>query len=46
MLDLKRLQNDFESVVLKLKNKKVDEALLKNLSEIFTLLKKERGLLE
>ena len=46
MLDLKRLQNDFEGVAAKLKNKKVDEALLKGLSEIFTLLKKERGLLE
>lgn len=46
MLDLKKLQNDFDSVVTKLKNKKVDELLLKDLSEIFTLLKKEKMLLE
>ena len=37
MLDLKKLQNDFDSVATKLKNKKVDELLLKDLSEIFTL---------
>ncbi|HEP3232558.1 TPA: serine--tRNA ligase [Campylobacter upsaliensis] len=46
MLDLKKLQNDFDSVATKLKNKKVDESLLKDLSEIFTLLKKEKMLLE
>ncbi|EOB2175777.1 serine--tRNA ligase [Campylobacter upsaliensis] len=46
MLDLKKLQNDFDSVATKLKNKKVDELLLKDLSEIFTLLKKEKMLLE
>ncbi|EOA2510728.1 serine--tRNA ligase [Campylobacter upsaliensis] len=46
MLDLKKLQNDFDSVATKLKNKKVDESLLKDLSEIFTFLKKEKMLLE
>ncbi|EAJ4502843.1 serine--tRNA ligase [Campylobacter upsaliensis] len=46
MLDLKKLQNDFDSVATKLKNKKVDELLLKDLSEIFTFLKKEKMLLE
>ncbi|EPW1223776.1 serine--tRNA ligase [Campylobacter upsaliensis] len=46
MLDLKKIQNDFDSVATKLKNKKVDELLLKDLSEIFTLLKKEKMLLE
>ncbi|MBS4235068.1 serine--tRNA ligase [Campylobacter vulpis] len=46
MLDLKKLQNDFDGVAAKLKNKKLDEALLKDLSEIFTLLKKEKTLLE
>ncbi|EAI7279913.1 serine--tRNA ligase [Campylobacter upsaliensis] len=46
MLDLKKLQNDFDSVATKLKNKKVDGLLLKDLSEIFTLLKKEKMLLE
>ncbi|EAJ7827463.1 serine--tRNA ligase [Campylobacter upsaliensis] len=46
MLDFKKLQNDFDSVATKLKNKKVDGLLLKDLSEIFTLLKKEKMLLE
>ncbi len=31
MLDLKNLQNNFDEVAKKLKNKKVDESILKNL---------------
>ena len=41
MLDLKLLQKDFELFAQKLKNKKVDENLLKILSELFTQLKKQ-----
>ncbi|TKX31323.1 serine--tRNA ligase [Campylobacter estrildidarum] len=46
MLDLKNLQNNFDEVAKKLKNKKVDENLLKQLAEIFIELKKEKTALE
>ncbi|MCH5336374.1 MAG: serine--tRNA ligase [Campylobacter sp.] len=46
MLDLKLLQKDFELLSQKLKNKKVDESLLKILSELFTKLKNEKANLE
>ncbi|EAI2932555.1 serine--tRNA ligase [Campylobacter coli] len=46
MLDLKNLQNNFDEVAKKLKNKKVDENILKNLAELFTNLKKEKASLE
>lgn len=46
MLDLKLLQKDFELFAQKLKNKKVDENLLKILSELFAQLKKEKAILE
>ncbi|OEX78387.1 serine--tRNA ligase [Campylobacter jejuni] len=46
MLDLKNLQNNFDEVAKKLKNKKVDENILKKLAELFTSLKKEKTALE
>lgn len=46
MLDLKYLQNNFEEVAKSLKNKKVDESLLKKLSNLFLNLKKEKANLE
>ncbi|EIT2751806.1 serine--tRNA ligase [Campylobacter jejuni] len=46
MLDLKNLQNNFDEVVKKLKNKKVDENILKKLAELFASLKKEKIALE
>ncbi|TKX34552.1 serine--tRNA ligase [Campylobacter taeniopygiae] len=46
MLDLKKLQNQFDEVSQKLKNKKVDEEALKKLADLFALLKKERTILE
>lgn len=46
MLDLKNLQNNFDKLSKKLKNKKVDESLLKILSELFSKLKKEKAALE
>lgn len=46
MLDLKLLQNNFEEIAKKLKAKKVDENLLKELSALFISLKKEKALLE
>ncbi len=46
MLDLKALQNDFESISEKLRRKKVDEALLERLRESFVKLKQERQKLE
>lgn len=46
MLDLKNLQQNFDEISAKLKSKKVDENLLKNLAEIFANLKKERANLE
>lgn len=46
MLDLKLLEKDFDSVAAKLKTKKVDENLLKNLQICFVNLKKERAKLE
>ncbi|TKX32636.1 serine--tRNA ligase [Campylobacter aviculae] len=46
MLDLKNLQNNFDEVAKKLKSKKVDENLLKQLAEIFIELKKEKTALE
>ncbi len=45
MLDLKNLQNNFDEVAKKLKNKKVDENILK-LAELFASLKKEKIALE
>ncbi|EIJ3128218.1 serine--tRNA ligase [Campylobacter jejuni] len=46
MLDLKNLQNNFNEVAKKLKNKKVDENILKKLAELFASLKKEKIALE
>ncbi|ECL2493427.1 serine--tRNA ligase [Campylobacter jejuni] len=46
MLDLKNLQNSFDEVAKKLKNKKVDENILKKLAELFASLKKEKIALE
>ncbi|EGK3548151.1 serine--tRNA ligase [Campylobacter jejuni] len=46
MLDLKNLQNNFDEVAKKLKNKKVDENILKKLAELFASLKKEKTTLE
>ncbi|HEB7706030.1 TPA: serine--tRNA ligase [Campylobacter jejuni] len=46
MLDLKNLQNNFDEVAKKLKNKKVDENILKKLAELFVSLKKEKTTLE
>ncbi|EAH7689658.1 serine--tRNA ligase [Campylobacter jejuni] len=46
MLDLKNLQNNFDEVAKKLKNKKVDENILKKLAEFFASLKKEKIALE
>lgn len=46
MLDLKNLQNNFDEVAKKLKNKKVDENILKKLAELFVSLKKEKTALE
>ncbi|HEC1785391.1 TPA: serine--tRNA ligase [Campylobacter lari] len=46
MLDLKLLQNNFDEIAQKLKAKKVDENLLKELSNLFINLKKEKALLE
>ncbi|MBZ7938548.1 serine--tRNA ligase [Campylobacter sp. W0014] len=46
MLDLKKLQNQFDEVSQKLKHKKVDEETLKKLADLFALLKKERTILE
>lgn len=46
MLDLKYLQNNFKEVAKSLKNKKVDESLLKKLSDLFLNLKKEKANLE
>lgn len=42
MLDLKNLQNNFNEVAKKLKNKKVDENILKKLTELFASLKKRK----
>ncbi|MCV3431035.1 serine--tRNA ligase [Campylobacter lari] len=46
MLDLKLLQNNFDEIAQKLKAKKVDANLLKELSDLFINLKKEKALLE
>lgn len=46
MLDLKNLQNHFDEVAKKLKNKKVDENILKKLADLFISLKKEKTSLE
>ncbi|EGH4467597.1 TPA: serine--tRNA ligase [Campylobacter lari subsp. concheus] len=46
MLDLKLLQNNFDEIAQKLKAKKVDANLLKELSDLFVKLKKEKALLE
>ncbi|EGK8159396.1 serine--tRNA ligase [Campylobacter coli] len=46
MLDLKNLQNNFDEVAKKLKNKKFDQNILKKLAELFASLKKEKTTLE
>ncbi|SUX05715.1 serine--tRNA ligase [Campylobacter lari] len=46
MLDLKLLQNNFDEIAQKLKAKKVDANLIKELSDLFVNLKKEKALLE
>jgi len=46
MLDLKALQNDFDTIAQKLKKKKVDEQLLARLKEISLKLKEQRKILE
>jgi len=46
MLDLKALQNDFDTIAAKLRKKKVDEALLARLKEISLKLKEQRKILE
>ncbi|UTS65287.1 Serine--tRNA ligase [Campylobacter jejuni] len=46
MLDLKNLQNNFDEVAKKLKNKKVGENILKKLAELFASLKKGKTALE
>lgn len=46
MVNLKLLEKDFDNVALRLKAKKVDENLLKNLQNLFASLKKERAKLE
>ncbi len=46
MLDLKALQNDFETVANKLKKKKVDPALLEQLKKLSLSLKDKRKSLE
>lgn len=40
------MQNNFDEVAKKLKNKKVDENILKKLAELFASLKKEKIALE
>ncbi len=46
MLDLKALQNDFETIAAKLRKKKVDESLLMRLKEVSLRLKEQRKILE
>ncbi len=46
MLDLKELQNDFDTIAKKLTKKKVDETLLMHLKDISLKLKQERKILE
>jgi len=46
MLDIKLIQNDFESVAHSLRKKKVDEALLEEVRSISLELKRERLILE
>jgi seryl-tRNA synthetase len=46
MLDLKALQNDFDTIAAKLRKKKVDEALLMRLKEVSLKLKEQRKILE
>ncbi|NPA73877.1 MAG: serine--tRNA ligase [Epsilonproteobacteria bacterium] len=46
MLDLKRLQKDFDSVVEKLKKKSVKDEVLKELKRLFIALKEKRSELE
>jgi len=46
MLDIKLIQNDFESVAQSLRKKKVDEALLEEVRSISLELKRERLILE
>ncbi len=46
MLDLKALQNDFDTIAAKLQKKKVDESLLAQLKEISLQLKEQRKVLE
>ena len=46
MLDIKLIQNDFENVCEKLRNKKVGEEIIENLRKISLELKSKRALLE
>ncbi len=46
MLDLKALQNDFETIANKLKKKKIDESLLEELRKVFIELKEQKQILE
>ncbi len=46
MLDIKELQNDFDSVAKKLKKKKIDKELLDNLKELSFDLKEKLPILE
>ncbi len=46
MLDLKLLQNDFESVSKKLKRKKVSNEILEDMKNLFVNLKEKRQVLE
>ncbi len=46
MIDLKLLEKDFDNIANKLKKKKVDENLLSNLKDKFSLLKSKKSILE
>ncbi len=46
MLDLKKLQNNFDEIVEKLKKKKIKEEVLKELKRLFVVLKEQKNILE
>ncbi len=46
MIDLKALESDFDTVAQKLSKKKIDEALLGKLKELFVVLKEKKRVLE
>ncbi len=46
MLDLKKLQNNFDETVKKLKKKKIKDEVLKELNRLFVVLKEQKGELE